>query len=276
MAEKLDRKQLKRPDEFQLVAGQAMEWLVAHQRVVMLIGGAVVVAALLAWGAAAYKSSVETRAGAALSEALELQSRPIAGDAQAQPGAETFPSKDEREKATLAALEKVRAEHGGSTAAQTAQAEIGFRKLKSGDAAGAQKELQEFLDKSGKDHPLRAFALESLGYAYEAQGKLDDARGSFEKLREAGMPARADFQVARLMLVQNKPEAKKALEDVAKNNSKDPVSMEANQRLELAALPPYTAPAVAPAPAPEKAIPAKPAPGKPAPKPAAAKGKAGK
>jgi tetratricopeptide (TPR) repeat protein len=236
LAEKLDRKQLKRPDEFQVKAGQAMEWMVAHQR--PLLAGLIAAAALvlIAWGFTAWRGARESKAGAALSEALDLQSRPIAGEG-AQPGVETFPGKEEREKAVMAALEKVRSEHPNTAAGTTALAEIGFRKLKSGEAAGAQKDLEAFLQAAPKDHPLRIFAAESLGYAFEAQNKLDEARAAFEKLRELGMAERADFQAARLDLVQGKPDAKAKLEKVAKDYPKDPVSMEANLRLELAALP---------------------------------------
>src|SRR5205823_2907124 len=124
------------------------------------------------------------------------------------------------------ALDKVRSEHPNTTAANTALAEIGFHKLKSGDAAGAQKDLEEFLKSARKDHPLRIFATESLGYALEAQNKLDDARAAFEKLRELGLPEHADLQTARLDLVQGKPDAKAKLEKVAKDYPKDPVSME--------------------------------------------------
>jgi hypothetical protein len=240
VAEKVDRKQLKKPDEFQLIAGKAMEWLRAHQKKVVAVGGTVVVAVLLAWGLMLWRSSRETKAGAALAEALELQSRPLAGEAPAQPGVQTFPSKEERDKAVLAALEKVRSEHRATTAALTAQAEIGFRKLKAGDAAGAQKDLEEFLKAAAKEHPLRMFAQESLGYAFEKQNKLDEARAAFEKLREAGAPERADLHAARLALLQGKPDAKAQLEKVAKDYAKDPVAQEANLRLELAALPPVT------------------------------------
>ena len=239
MAEKLDRKQLKRPDEFQVIAGKAMEWLVAHQRPVLAALGGIVLVALAAWGLTAWRSSRETKAGSALSEALELQSRPIAGEAPPQAGQETFPSKEERDKAVLGALEKVRAEHGGTAAAQTAQAELGFHKLKSGDAAGAQKDLLDFLGGAGKDHPLRPFAQESLGYALEAQNRLDDARAAFEKLRELDLPARADYHAARLALVQGKPDAKAQLERIAKEYPKDlEIVRAANERLELASLPP--------------------------------------
>ena len=239
MAEKIDRKQLKRPDEFQVVAGKAMEWVAARQRQVTLGVGAVIVLALAAWALSGWRSSREAKAGAALSEAVELESRPIAGEGPAQPGQETFPSKEERIKAALAALDKVRADHGGTTAGATALAEIGFLKLKSGDAAGAQKDLSDFLGAAAKDHPLRPFAQESLGYAFEAAGKLDEARAAFEKLREADMAARADYHAARLALMQNKPDAKQQLERITKEYPKETeVVRAANERLELASLPP--------------------------------------
>ena len=252
MAEKIDRKQLKRPDEFQVVAGRAMAWMAAHQRLVLGVVAAVVAVVLTAWGVSAWRDARESKASAELAEALELLSRPVAGDGQAQAGEQqTFPNKEEREKAVVSALEKVRSDHGSTAAGQTALAELGFHKLKSGDAAAAQKDLEEFLARARKDHPLRPFAQEALGYAFEAQGKLDEARAAFEKLREMGVPARADYQSARLALVQGKPDAKQQLERVAKEYPKDlAVVREANERLELASLPPYTPGEATPAPRP--------------------------
>ena len=258
MADKIDRKQLKRPDEFQRVAGRAMGWMVGHRTAVLATAGAVVAAVLLAWGIAAWRSSREEKAGAQLAEALELQGRPIAGDAQVQPDEQTFPSKDEREKAVVAALEKVRSAHGGTTAGLTATAELGFHKLKSGDAAGAQKDLQEFLDRAAKDHPLRPFAQESLGYAFEAQKKLDEARAAFDKLRDLDLPARADYQVARLALVEGKPDATQQLERVAREHAKDvDVARGANERLALAAMPAAGAAETTPPPPAAKPPPTK-------------------
>ena len=254
MAEKLDRKQLKKPDEFQLVAGQAMSWLVAHKSLALGIGGAVVALALLVWGVSAWRNSRENSGAAALAEALELVSRPVSGDPQREPGQEAYASKEEREKAVIAALEKVRADHGGTTAAQTALAQIGFHKLKAGDAAGAQKDLEDFIGHSSKDHPLRPFAQESLGYAWEAQNKLEEARAAFEKLREYDLPARADYQAARLALIQGKPDARQQLERIGTEYPKElDVVRDANERLELASLPPFTsspAPQAPPAKAP--------------------------
>jgi hypothetical protein len=207
----------------------------------VLAGLAIVVGVgLAAWGAAAWSNSREAKAGAALATALELEQRPIAGEGEPVPGVETFPNRAEREKAVLAALEKLRADYPRTDAARTALAQIGFAKLQNGDAAGAQTALQEFL-KNAQGNPLRAFAIESLGYAYETTGKLDEAKSTFARLSEVGEPDRAAFQQARLALVEKKPDAIQQLSQVAKEYAKEPVAMEANLRLEVASLPPAPA-----------------------------------
>ena len=253
MTQKLDRKELKKPDEFQVVAGKVMGWVAAHQKPVLAGLIVLAVAVLGGWAASAYSNSRDAKAGAELATALELSARPLASEAQGQPGVETFPSRDERHKAALQALEKVRADFPRSTAAQTAEAQIGFLKLKAGDAPGAQAALQTFLDDAPGAHPLRALAQESVGYALEAQGKLEEARTAFSRLARDGAPERAAFQEARIALVAGKPEAKQQLEQVAKDYAKEPVAMEANMRLELSSLPP---PGAAQAPAPPTGKPA--------------------
>jgi hypothetical protein len=257
LAQKLDRKQLKKPDEFQVVAGKAMGWIAAHQKPLLVGLVAVALAIAGAWAVTSYAGSREAKAGAELAAALELASRPLATGGPAEPGVPTFANKDERAKATLAALEKVRSDHPRTAAGQTALAQVGFLQLKQGDAAGAQAALQQFLKDAAKDNPLRPVVQESLGYALEAQGKLDEARAAFAQLAQDGGPGRAAFQQARIALVEGKPDARAQLEQVAKEYAKEPVAQEANMRLEVAALPP-PGPA-SPAPAPPARKPATPA-----------------
>lgn len=261
MAEKLSRKELRQPDEFQVVAGRAMEWIVARQKPILIGLGALAIAGAAAWGLDAARRSREQRAGAALDEAIAIETRPIAGEGYAPPAMETFATREERTRAAIAALEKVRSDAPSTRAARTALAELGFVKLKGGDAAGAAQALSDYLDRAGKGEALRPFAVESLGYAFEAQGKLDEARAAFARLAEEGAPQRAALQQARISLLQGKPEAKQLLEQVAKDYPKDPVALEAQQRVELASLPP---PSAAP-PAPSAAK------GRPAQKPVAKK-----
>jgi hypothetical protein len=266
LAEKLDRKQLKQPDEFQLLAGKAMQWVAANQGRVVTVIVALAVVALGGWGYAAYRASHEEKAGAALSEALEKASRPLASEVAPGQPQDSYPSKEEREKAVIAALQAVRSGFGGTRAAETAQAEVAFHEQSSGDNASAAKDLQEFLSSAAVSHPLRFVAQESLGYALEAQGKLDEAKAAFDKLRELGMAPRADFQGARLALLQGKPDAKAQLEKFAKDNPKElELAHEANERVELASLPPPSAtpaPVAAPVAAPQPAKKPAPAPKK--------------
>lgn len=261
MSEKMDRKELKQPDEFQVVAGKVMEWLVGHRQVVLGALGAFALVVVVAWGVSAWSNSQEAKAGGLLAEALEIASRPIQGEPGVAPGAEVFGTRDAREQALLGALEKVRAEAPSSNAARTAGAQLGFLKLRMKDAAGAQALLQEFVDKAPKEDALRPVAIESLGAALEAQGKLDEARAAYARLAEAGAPERAAWNQARVLLAQGKPEAKEALEKVAKEYPKEGVGLEAQRRLELAALPPAPPPGAAPSPAAEPAAPAAPAKG---------------
>jgi hypothetical protein len=238
LSEKLHRKELRRPDEFQAIAGGALEWMLARKKAFLFASGAVVAASLAAWGVSAFLESREARAGNALDEAIALEVRPIAGEPYAAPGTETFPTREERTKVALAALEKVRADAPSTRAARTALAEQGFVKLKASDFAGAAQALNEYLSQSRKGEALRAFAVEALGYALEGQGKLDEAKSAFARLGDEGIPQRAAFQQARLALLQGKPDAKQLLEQVAKDYPKDPVALEAQQRVEIAALPP--------------------------------------
>ena len=267
MAEKItgkDLKELRQPDEFQLVAGKALEWILAHRRTLVIAAAAIAAVAVIAIGAAAYKQHREGKAGEALAEALRLEARPVAGEGFPQPGEETFPSKAERTKAATAALEAVRKDHAGSTAAQTAALQLGLLKQQTGDPQGATPLLQEFLKDAPSGHPMRAVALESLGYAAQAQGKAAEAREAFGKLKDAGAPERGAYQLARLDLVEGKPNAREALAAVGKDYPKDPVAMEANLRLEVASIPPAPAgsakadePVAEPVKAPPKAAPKK-------------------
>lgn len=265
MSEKAERKELKQPDEFQVVAGQAMTWMLEKKNLVLGVVAAVLVIAIGLKGVSVYSESRETKAGGLLAEALEIAARPLAADPGVQPGRETFATKEARDQALTAALEHVRAEVPTSNAARTATAQLGFQKLKSGDAAAAVTLLSGYADTAPADDALTGSVLQSLGAAQEKLGKFDDAKATYQKLAKVS-EAQGAYEQARLLLVQKKPEAKEALEKVAKDFPKDPVAMEAQRRLELAALPPPPPPGSVPAP---EAVPATPAPA-----PVKAKGKA--
>src|SRR4051812_47000978 len=103
-----------------------MQWVAVNQGRVVIVLVALAAVVLGGWGFSAWRDSREEKAGSALSEALEIASRPLAAEAVPGEPQDTFATKDDREKAVIAALRKVRSDFGGSRAAQTAQAELGF------------------------------------------------------------------------------------------------------------------------------------------------------
>ncbi len=266
MATKAERKEMQKPDEFQVQASRAMQWIIERKNLLIGAGALVVLVVVAAWGVGAYQASQEAKAGSALSAALALVARPVMGDpGSTQPGVDTFATEDAKTQALQAAFEKVRTDFPGRAAARTAGLQLGFLKLKHGDAAGAQTLLQEYLAQAGADDVLRASAQAGLGAALENQGKLDDAAQAYAKLSEDGAAESAAYQAARLAMLEKKPDAKDLLEKVAKDYPKDPVANEARRALELADLPPPPPPGseVAPAPAaPAADTKPAPAPGK--------------
>jgi len=95
VAEKIDRKQLKRPDEFQVVAGRRDG--LDGRAPARAAGGRPPPsgrgADRLGYLGVARFTGVQGERGDSRKRS-ELLSRPVAGDAQAQPGEQTFPSKE--------------------------------------------------------------------------------------------------------------------------------------------------------------------------------------
>jgi len=271
VATKAERNEMRQPDEFQVQASRAMDFLIARKNA--LIGAVLVIVVLVigVWAVTEYQHAQDAKAGAELSAALALVARPVMGELGAsQPGIETFANDDAKTQALTPAFEKVRADYPGRAAARTAGAQLGFLKLKHNDAAGAVTLLQEYLAKAGSDDVLRTSAQEGLGAAYENQGKLDDAAAAYAKLSEMGASEEGAYQVARIAMLQKKPDAKAQLEKVVADYPKD-AATEARRSLEMIDLPPPppgtvapSAPVTAPTPAPTGKKPAV----KPAPKPA--------
>jgi len=263
VATKAERKEMRQPDEFQVQASRVLQWMIDHRGALIGAGVAVCAVVIGVWGMGEYQASQDAKAGGDLSAALALVARPVMGEpGSTQPGVETFATDEAKTQALTAAFEKVRTEHAGRAAARTAAAQLGFLKLKHGDAAGAQALLQEYLAQSGKEDLLRAAAQAALGAALENQGKLEEAAQAYARLAEEGAPGDAAYQSARLALVEKKPDARDQLEKVAKDYAKDPAGADARRSLELADLPPPPAPGAIAAPPPEAVKAPAPAKGK--------------
>jgi tetratricopeptide (TPR) repeat protein len=223
-AEKLSRKQLKAPDEFQKIGAQAVPFMVQHQKtVVMGVVGLVLLGGAVALGSY-FNDRKETSARQALGKALELLDRPVKGqpsDSEAAESNDETPFKTEADKLTaeVTALDAFRAKHPGTRSAGNAGLVLGEALLREGKGKEAVAAFDDYLAHSDPNDPLRPAALEGKGYAYEQSKEYDQALSAFDQLSKDTktdfMKGMGLYHRARILLLQGKTEeGAKALSEV--------------------------------------------------------------
>ncbi|HEY0840504.1 MAG TPA: tetratricopeptide repeat protein [Vulgatibacter sp.] len=225
MSTKMTKRELQSPDKFTTTTASWLDWATKHPRETT-IAGVVVAALLVAVGLIASGGpSTDPKAGAALSAALELVDRkvekPGAAAAEDEKKEPTFASEQEKQEAIVKAMQAVRDEHRGTSSALTAtlaQADAFLALGKSDEAIARYEEylsaapksgslrflahegkaaaLQAKGDVDGAIAALEAMAAELPGYKDRAQlgkGRIHEAKGEWEKAREAYQSVKTDF-----------------------------------------------------------------------------------
>ncbi len=234
------RKEMKGPDRFQVIAGQAAAWIAGHRRLIGLAVGGLATVVVLGAGFAAWQHSREEKAGALLYRALDTLDGLVASgstqtvDASGRP---VFRSSEDLRKAVIAAAGEVAREYPSSEAAGTASLVSGDAHLRLGEWDAALSDYQIFLKKAPADDSLRFAALEGTARALEGKGKVDEAAGAFERLGSEVpyMKGRATLERARLLAKAGKVEEAKKLLSGFSAEVKDPI-LEAEARDRLARL----------------------------------------
>jgi len=230
----LTRKDMKEPDKFQQAATQAASWIASRRRHVAIAGiVAIAILVLLAILAAVQGRRAE-RAGAAASDLLatmggEISAVPLPGF----PGP-FYESEDARQRAIVAAADRVLADHAGSGAAVLAALAKGDASLRLREWDAAKAAYERFLAEAARDDSLRFGALEGLGLAAEGKGDLDGAAAAYERLgREVPAFAdRADLERARVLAQAGKVgPAKEILATFAERHGGSPLVGDAAARL---------------------------------------------
>lgn len=240
--ERLSRKEIREPDPFVRVTSAFWAKVVEHQKAVGLGLLAVVAVALAVALISHFAQGRSNEASAALSRALELTRRGVAGSLE--PGqdatAEKFPSAKAKSEEIAKQLEAVRAQFPSSDAARTALVFLGDAQFQTGKLDAAQASYEQYLASAPAGEPLRALALQGLGYTMEAKKDLDKALDTFSKMgaEAAGDPAKADaaFQRARVIELQGKKQEAAAAYQKVKDDFKEAASARAaGERLVLLA-----------------------------------------
>ncbi len=230
----LTRKDMKEPDKFQQAATQAASWLAARRRHVVLAGAIAVGLVVLLAIVSALRTRRDEQAGAAAADLLSVMSGEVS--AVPLPGfpGPFYPTEEAKQRAIVAAADRVVADHGGTPAAALASlaAGDGHLRLKEWDAAKAAYE--RYLAAAPKDDSLRFGALEGLGLAEEGKGNLDAAVAAYDRLATEA-PAfadRADLDRARVLAAQGKTaDAKSLLAAFSEKHKDSQLTGEAAERL---------------------------------------------
>jgi len=214
-SEKMTQRELKQPDAFQRVGGEARDWLAARQTLVILAVGVVLVGGLIVALFSYFSHRSEAKAAKELGATLEILERPVVptpAGTEPKPVAEgekaPFKTPQEQDQALVKALTDFRTAHKGTPSATTAALPLGKAEYRLGNADGALAAFAEYLKDAPQNDPMRAAALEGQGYAYETQQKYDQALTSFDEMSkvDAGgyLEGMGQYHRARILILQGK------------------------------------------------------------------------
>ncbi|MBX5481519.1 MAG: tetratricopeptide repeat protein [Myxococcaceae bacterium] len=243
MSERKKQKELKQPDALQRAGLEATSWIEGKEKYVV----GLVVAVLVVFGGIAvadyFKDRRQRQAQQELGAALEPVTRPVS-EGTTPPDTsgdeKPFASQQEKDQAIIDSLTKFRAAHEGTRSAATAALPLAEAYYREGKYDEAAKAFEEFLNRSPKDDPLRAVALEGQGYAYEAKGDLDKAYASYDALSKLEtqqfLDGMGQFHKARVLILQGKKEeAAKALAEIPGQFPNSAAARMATERMNLLA-----------------------------------------
>jgi tetratricopeptide (TPR) repeat protein len=224
VSEKLKQKELKQPDTFQKVGGEASAWLVERQKQVVAALGVLLVGGGGVALASYFSQRGSSQATKDLGAALQPLTRPVTPGAPAPAGAVAseapFESEKAKDEAVVASLEGFRKANPNGQAAVTAVLPLAQAQLRLGKFDQAIASFDEYLAKAAAENPLRASALEGKGYALEGKGDVDGALAAFEKLatdnKTEFLKGQGLLHKGRLLIQKGKKEeAAKVLAEVA-------------------------------------------------------------
>ncbi len=261
---KQTQQDLKAPDELQKLGQEAVPFIEKHGRQLVLVVGVVVAAGFVAALTNTLSKRNEEKASREFGAALRVLDRDVStSEAPVKPGDEPpFKTEAEKDAAIIKALTDFRATHGGTPAAVSAALPLAQAYLRQGKAGDAMPLIDEYLAKGEATDPLRPAAYEARGYAFEAQGKLDDALNAFDTLARE---TKTDFLKGMglyhrgriLALKGDKPGAAKVFSEIegaapgsaAARLAKDRLAALAAQGVAIPTPPPAAIPVPAPTPA---------------------------
>jgi predicted negative regulator of RcsB-dependent stress response len=213
--DRLTRKELKK-DKFALEVGHTVEFLEVHRKLFIRYGAIALAVVVLLVGWFYYSRSQSAARQRELRAAMTLMEAPV-GPSPA-PGATTFSSAEEKNKAVTAALSDLATKRSGSDEGLVAQYYLGTAAADQGRMDEAVRRLTTVADSGSRDYASLAKLV--LSQIYAGQGKTAEAekllRGLIDKPTLLVTKEEATIALGRLLTPTRPEEARKMLDPLQK------------------------------------------------------------
>jgi len=174
-SQRLSRKEIKhevREDAFRHAVGESYDYVRGHQRNLLfgILAAVLLIAAVVGWRM--WDSRREMAASEKLGRALQVYDAPIqaTGAKPDDESAPSFPDEASRRARAQKLFDELAKDYRGTGGAAGAQVYLGRMRLQAGDAAGARKIWDDFLD-DHPDHMLAAAVRRTLLDLDRKEGK---------------------------------------------------------------------------------------------------------
>ena len=165
---RITRKELK-TDKLAQEVGLTVTFFEEHQKDVVRYGGIGVAVILLVGGFFVYQRHEHAARQEALGLAIRVQETPVANVATS--GAQTFPTQDAKDQASIKAFADLETKYSGTDEAQVAEYYLGCIHSDQGKMAEAEKNFSNVVTHGDKNYA--SLAKMSLAEVYFGEGKFD-------------------------------------------------------------------------------------------------------
>ena len=215
--DRLTRKELK-SDRFALEVQHSVEYVSEHRKQLIQWGGLGLAVIVLAVAFFIYRSYQHSARQAALRDALQISNAAV-GPPSGNPNVPTFPTAEERSKATVKAFSDIASKYSGTDEGIIAQFSLAVNASDDGKTAEAERRFKEVAD-SGNDQ-YGSLAKLSLAQLYASEGKTAEGAKLIQSVIDHPTilvsKEQATIALAQLVMKSDPAQARKLLEPLRTN-----------------------------------------------------------
>jgi tetratricopeptide (TPR) repeat protein len=229
-----ERHQLKQ-DKFATTTAETYSWALEHQKQVVIVTVAAVVALAIVLGGYLYFQHQGQQAAIQLNQGMRTYTAPIRpANMPAQQGEESYTSVAERANASRPKFQTVADSYPHTEAGKVALYMVGVTEVEAGNNSAGEATLQKAADKGSKG--LASLAKLALANLYASTGREQQAIDIYKKLIDKPTntvsQSAARMALAQVYATKDPAKARELYEQIKKDDPNSAASTLANNRLE--------------------------------------------